>query len=147
MKCTLAATTQYTRYPQLQYLKKMFNSPFPACNVPRRSEATTTDTVYSDTPAIGTGETMAQLFVGRETMVTDIYGMKTERQFVNTLQDVIRERGAMDKLLSDRAQVEISERVKDILRAYHIGDWQSKPMQQHQNFAEHHYQTVKTSDN
>ena len=101
MKHTLAAMTQYVRYPQSQHLKKMFNSPFPACNVPRRSEATATDTVYSDTPAIGTGETMAQLFVGCETMVTDIYGMKTERQFVNTLQDVIRERGAMDKLLSD----------------------------------------------
>ena len=114
----------------------MFNSPFPACNVPRRSEATATDTVYSDTPAIGTRETMAQLFVGHETMVTNIYGMKTERQFVNTLQDVICEWGAMDKLLSDQAQVEISEQVKDIHHAYHIRDWQSEPMQQHQNFAE-----------
>ena len=131
VKFKLATTTQYARYPQSQHLKKIFNSPFPACNVPRRSEATATDTVYSDTPAIGTGETMAQLFVGHETMVTNIYGMKTERQFVNTLQDVIRERGAMDKLLSDRAQVEISDRVKDILRAYHIGDWQSEPLQQY----------------
>ena len=65
---------------------------------------------------------MAQLFVGRETIVTNIYRMKTEGQFVNTLQDVICEWGAMDKLLSDRAQVEISEQVKDILCAYHIGN-------------------------
>ena len=101
VKRTLAATTQYARYPQSQRLKKMFNSPFPACNVPRRSEATATDTVYSDTPAIGTRETMAQLFVGCETMVTNIYGMMTERQFVNMLQDMIRKQGAMDKLLSD----------------------------------------------
>ena len=53
----------------------------------------------------------------------------------------------MDKLLSDRAQVGISEQVKDILCAYHIRDWQSEPMQQHQNFAESCYQTVKTSAN
>ena len=49
---------------------------------------------------------------------------------------MIHEWGAMDKLLSDQAQVEISQQVKDILHAYHIGDWQSEPLQQHQNFAE-----------
>ena len=90
---------------------------------------------------------MAQLFVGHEIMGTNIYGMKTERQFVNMLQDVIHEWGAMDKLLSDGAQVEISEQVKDILCAYHISDWQSEPMQRHQNFIEYYYQTVKTSAN
>ena len=47
------------------------------------------------------GETMAQLFVGQDTMVTDVYGMKTEKQFVNTLQDVIQEQRAIDKLLSN----------------------------------------------
>ena len=91
MKRTLAATTQYARYPQSERLKKLFNSPFPACNVPRRSEVVATDTVYSDTPAIGTGEVMAQLFVGCDTMVTDIYRMKTGSQFVNMLQEAIRE--------------------------------------------------------
>jgi hypothetical protein len=36
-------------------------------------------------------------------MVTDVYGMKTEKQFVNTLEDNIRVRGAMSQFLSDRA--------------------------------------------
>ncbi len=42
----------------------------------------------------------------------------------------------MDKILSDRAQVEISNKVMDLLRAYRIDDWQSEPHHQHQNFAE-----------
>ena len=121
----------------------MFKSPFPACNVPRRNEDVATDTVYSDTPAFFGGEQIAQIFVGRKFYLTDVYGLKSEKQFVNSLQDQIRERGAMDRLLSDRAQVEISERVKEILRAYAIGDWQSEPYHQHQNFAENRYETVK----
>ena len=53
--------------------------------------------------------------------------MKSDKQFANTLEDNIRTRGAMDKLISDRAQVEISKRVLDILRALFIDDWQSEP--------------------
>ena len=80
-------------------------------------------------------------------MVTDVYGMKTEKQFVNTLEDNIRERGAMSRLLSDHAQAEISARVVGILRALHIGQWQSEPHQQHQNPCERRYQTLKTMTN
>jgi hypothetical protein len=68
--------------------------------------------------------------------------MKTEKQFVNTLEDNIRERGAMSRLLSDRAQVEISARVVGISRALHIGQWQSEPHQHHQNPCERSYQTL-----
>ena len=53
----------------------------------------------------------------------------------------------MDKLMSDRAQVEISKRVLDILRALFIDDWQSEPHRQHQNPAERRCQTVKRSNN
>ena len=58
---------------------------------------------------------MAQIYVGRESLVTDVFGIKTEEQFVNTLLDEIRKRGAMDKLISDRAQVGISNRALEIL--------------------------------
>jgi hypothetical protein len=40
-----------------------------------------------DAPDIDGGETCAQIFVGTETLVTDVYGMKTEKQFVNTLEE------------------------------------------------------------
>jgi hypothetical protein len=147
IKKTFENTTQYARIPHGTILKKHYKSPFPALNVKRRDEPVATDTVFSDTPSIDGGETCAQIFVGTESLVTDIYGMKNEKQFVNTLEDNIRERGAMSRLLSDRAQVEISARVVSILRALHIGQWQSEPHQQHQNPCERRYQTLKTTTN
>ena len=95
-----------------------------------------TDTVYSDTPAIDGGEKIAQIFVGTRSLITDVYGIKSEKQFINTLLDNIRERGAPTKLISDRAQVKISAKVTDLLRSLMIGSWQSEPYQQQQNPAE-----------
>jgi hypothetical protein len=82
-----------------------------------------------------------------ESQVCDVYGMKTDGQFVNTLQDNIRQRGAPTRLISDRAQSEISNKVKEILQALIIGAWQSEPHQQHQNPAERKYQSVKRMAN
>ena len=39
----------------------------------------------------------------------------------------------MDKLLSDSAKAEISNKVMDILRAYHISKGHSEPYLQNQN--------------
>jgi len=64
-------------------------------------------------------------------------------QFHETLQDVIRKRGAMDKLISDNGSTIISEIAKSILCMYVIDDWQSEPYHQHQNFAEQRYLTIK----
>ena len=55
-----------------QVLPKYFKSPFPAFNVCRQDEAVATDTVFSDKPAIDDGSTMAQIFVGTQSMVTDV---------------------------------------------------------------------------
>ena len=49
----------------------------------------------------------------------------------------------MDKLVSDRANVKISDKVKDVLRHYMIKDSQSEPYHEHQNPSERRYQTVK----
>ena len=136
---TLGCTTQYYRtYVSGPMVRKTYRSPFPALNVMRRPESVFTDTIFSkNTPAVYSGGvTMAQIYVGRLTHFLEVYGIKSENQFVNTLLDTIRKRGAMDKLCSDSARVEVSERVLDILRAYHIDDWQSEPYYQHQNFAE-----------
>ncbi len=63
--------------------------------------------------------------------------MKSGKEFVNTLKDEIRKRGAMDKLISDRGSNEISLKVLDVLRHLCIlEDWQSEPNYQQQNFAE-----------
>ena len=41
--------------PQRDYLKKHFMSRNPVFNIPRRHEPVSTDTVFSDTPAINDG--------------------------------------------------------------------------------------------
>lgn len=147
IKHTWLNSTQFARIPMGTHLKRHFKSPFPAHNVPRRSEPIATDTIYSNTPAVDNGATAAQFFVGMESMVCDVFSMKTDKQFVNTLEDIIRRRGAPTKLVSDHAQVEISKKVLDILRSLCIDDWQSEPYQQQQNPAERRYQTVKRITN
>jgi hypothetical protein len=88
---------------------------------------------------------MCQIFVGRKSLVIDVFGMHNNAEFVNTPEDVIRKRGAMDKLIYDSAKVEISKRVLDILRALCMDDWQSEPQYQHQNYAERRWGTLKTN--
>ena len=116
IKKTFENSTQWavtsTRFP----MRNHFKSRFPAFNIPWRNEAVATDTISSDTPAIDSGVTMAQNFVGKDSLVSDVYPMHSSKQFVNTLEDNIQLRGAMSKLISDYAQVEISNKIKDILR-------------------------------
>ena len=87
------------------------------------------------------------MFVGRDTLVADAYPMKSGKQFFSTLEDNIMRRGAMDKLLSDFAKTKISNKVMDILRAYHISNWHSEPYHQNQNPAEWRYRTIKSWTN
>lgn len=147
IKRTFDVTTRWARSIEHRPFRKHFKSRNPACNVHRRNEPVGTDTVYSDTPAIDNGSTSAQIYVGGYTLVSDVVGMRNDTEFVGTLEDQIRKRGAMDKLISDRAQLETSKKVLDILRSYRIDDWQSEPYHEHQNFAERRYQTLKTTTN
>jgi hypothetical protein len=133
--------------PMSTYLKCQFKSPYPTLNVHHHNEPIAMDTVYSDTLAIDSGDMYAQLFIGTESLVTDVEGMKTDKQFVNTLEDNIRCHRAPTKLISDSAKVEISNKVKDTLCALCISDWQSEAYQQQQNPAEHRYQTIKSITN
>jgi hypothetical protein len=48
-----------------------------------------TDMVYSNTPAIKCGETAAQVFIGTKSLITNIEGMKTDKQFINALKEVM----------------------------------------------------------
>ena len=61
---TFNVTTRHGTAPHTQdYIKKHFKSRNPVFNIPRRSEAVATDTIFSDTPAVDDGSTMAQFFV------------------------------------------------------------------------------------
>ena len=101
---TFKHTTQWGASVGTFPMKKHLKSRNSALNIPRRYEAVATDTVYSDTPAVDSGVKQAQLFVGKESLVSDIYPMRSGKQFVNTLEDNIWRCGAMDKLISDSAK-------------------------------------------
>ena len=103
-------------FPMIKHLK----SRNPALNIPRRHEPVATDTVFSDTPAVDSCVKQAQVFA-------DAYPMKSGNKSVNTIEDNIRRRRAMDKHLSDSAKTELSKRVMGILRVYHISNWHSEP--------------------
>ena len=68
-------------------------------------------------------------------------------QFVNTLEENIQYRGAMSKSISDYAQVEISNKVKDIFRMYPRRRWHSEPYHQNQIPSKWHYRTMKAWNN
>ena len=92
VKKTISKTTQFVWHAVTYLFRKHYTSCFPAANIHQRQEAVATDTIYSNTPAVCGGHRCAQLFFGVKTHVTDAYPMKTNAEFVNTLEDNIRSR-------------------------------------------------------
>jgi hypothetical protein len=127
----------------LAHYSKAFNSPNPALNFFCHQEDVACDIVYSYVPAIYDGSTDAVIFVGVNTQVTDVYGIKMDKQFVNTLEDNIIQCGSPLKLISDRGQSIVINKVSKIFCTFCIDNCQSEPHQQHQNPAEKRYQTIK----
>ena len=148
IKDTFNVTTRHGTAPHTQdYIRKHLESRNPVFNIPRHSEAVATDTILSDTPAVDDGSTMAQFFCGCNTLVCDAYGIKSTKQFINTLSDNLRKQGAMDTLISDGGKYEISKRVTDLLCSQFIQDYQSEPYHQHQNKAENCFGLAKCYTN
>ena len=85
---------------------------------------------------------MAQLYVGTSSHLTAVFPMSSESQMHATLMDLIRMHGAPNMLLSD-AKTQISSKVIDILRHYHIKQHRSEPYYQNQNLAEQCIQDCK----
>ena len=104
------------------------------------------DTFFSSQKARG-GILCAQLYVGKKSGLTEVFGMTTESYFTETLQDFIRKWGAPDILMSDNARSETSKTVKKILREYCIKSQQSEAGQQNQNLAENCIGKIKRSIN
>ena len=63
---------------------------------------------------------MAQVFVGKDTLVCDAYGIKSQKQFINTLYDNIESRGAVNTIITDGGKYEILKKVADLLRSLFI---------------------------
>ena len=137
IKDTFNVTTRHGTAPNTQdYIKNHFKPRNPAFIIPRCSEDVATDTIFSDTPAVDDGSTMAQFFCGHDNLVCDAYGIKSTKQFINTLSDNIRKWGAMDTLISDGGKYDISKGVTDLLQSLFIQDYQSESYHQDQNKTE-----------
>ena len=102
-----------------------------------------TGTDFSDTPAIHDGNAMAQFFVGKDTLVCNAYGIKSQKQFINTLYDNIKTRGTMDTIITDGGKYEVSKKGADLLSSLFIKHHESEPYHQDQNKAEQCYGVVK----
>ena len=81
---------------------------------------------------------MAQFFVGKDTLVCDAYGIKSQIQFINTFYDNIKTRRAKNTIITDGGKYEISKKVADLLRSLFLKQYESEPYHQHQNKAEQH---------
>ena len=148
IKDTFNVITRHGIAPHTQdYIKKHFKSRNPVFSIPRCSEAVATDTIFSDTPAVDGGPTMAQFFCGHDTFVCDVYGIKSTIQFINTLSDNIRKWGAMDTHTSDGGKYEIVNGVTDLLHSLFIQDYQNEPYHQDQNKAENCFGPAKCYTN
>ena len=115
----------------------------------RFNDDVATDTMFADVPAhddgiLGHGGcTMAQVYCGRRTQLTKVYGMQLESQMPATLQDFIREVGAPNCLISDNSKVQIGAKVHSLLRYFTIKDHQIEQYYQNQNYAERRIQEIK----
>ena len=137
IKDTFNVTTRHGTAPNTQdYIKNHFKPRNPVSSIPRCSEDLATDNIFSDTPAVDDGSTMAQFFCGHDTLVCDAYGIKSTKQFINTLSDNIRKWGAMDTLISDGGNYDISKGVTDLLHSLFIQDYQSESYHQDQTKTE-----------
>ena len=137
IKDTFNVTTRHGTAPNTQdYIENHFKHRNPVFIIPRCSEDVATDTIFSDTPAVDDGSTMAQFFCDHDTLVCDAYGIKSTKQFINTLSDNIRKWGAMDTLISDGGKHDVSKGVTDLLQSLFIQDYQSESYHQDQNKTE-----------
>jgi len=80
-------TTQFARNIVRLPFRTHLKSRFSALNVRRRNELVVMDTVWADEPAVDDGSMATQVFVSRNTSVTDVYGCKTDAEFAGILED------------------------------------------------------------
>ena len=150
---TLEHTTQFYRAANHFPFCRHFKSRFPAANVRRLPEWYSTDTIFSDVPAADDGIpghggcTMAQLYSGIDSHFLKLIPMSSEKDLPFTLEEFIRDHGAMQGLKSNNAKSETSRAMHDILRLYCIKDKQSKPHYENQNPIERCIQDIKCMTN
>ena len=130
--------------PPSSHLQKRFKSPNPLLNLHRRNEADDKNQIFSDTPAMDSGETSAHIFVEQDSKIVDVYKVKdnSAKEFVGTFQDRGRTRGVPTRLIADNAPMYRGWKVTTVLRDLMVPLWQCETKHQHQNPAKNRYKTV-----
>jgi hypothetical protein len=105
VKATFKHTTENMRLPHSTYLHKMFKPPNPSANLKRCDKADSTGQIFSDTPAINSGEKSAHLFVGKKSKLNDAYKSKdsSSAEFLKCPQDRVQYQGCPTGLEADNA--------------------------------------------
>ena len=141
---TLENTTQYYRTTSSRLpMRKYFKTRTPALRVNRLAEKVSMDTVFLSVPAVGGGQTAAQIFLGCSSKMLTVFGMDSKSEFPDVLMDFVIERGAPHTLMSDSANEEASKEVDRICRKFQMKQRYSEPYKQHQNPVEREIQNVK----
>lgn len=147
MKKTLDATTMLAKNYLNLPLRRHFKSRYPQLNRNRLRERYSTDTFFSSVPAILTGATCAQIFVGAHSTYTAVYPMRNESHGPEILETFIANVGAPYHLMNDNAKMQTSEAWNKILRKYNISSSTTEPYHPWQNRSERRIQDVKRMSN
>ena len=146
---TLEKTTQHYKADQRVPMHKHFRSRFPTANDRRLPKWYSTDTFISDVPTHDDGIPghggcrLKQVYGGLDFELLAGYPMSSETDLPTTLQDFIRNYGAMEGLKLYNVKSETSFKMKDLFCMYLIKDQQSEPHYQHQNRNERRIQYLK----
>ena len=102
---TLENTTQMARTHQRENMRGHTQALFPFLNCVQLHETVSTDTFFSSTRDIS-GATCAQVFYGLTSHFINVYGLRTESDNINALEDFTREEGIPLIICSDNAHSE-----------------------------------------
>ncbi len=146
---TFKYTSQMMRAPLSTYLRKRHRTPHPAANIIRCNDIDLMDSVFSDTPAVATGETVAQIIATRQSKFVSIHGMKdvSKDDILGAFQDCVRWRSAPKEVRSDDAAVYNGNCFTNYCCDLYISLWQSEAYHQNQNYAENVWETLKRGVN
>ena len=132
---TLNNTTQLAKVIIRFPLQKHIKSRHQMLRRPRLNEVIATDTYFSSVRSIE-GYNCAQVYYGCTSKIIEVYGMRTESEFISTYQDFMRERGIPHTLRRDNAKSENSAALKQLHRDLIVNDQFTEPHHPQQNPAE-----------
>ena len=88
---TFEATTQFVCSGWITgHISDTYTPLFPALKYRHHNEPVATDTIYTGIPAVDNGSTCAQLYVGKTSKISNVFGIRNDGEFVDTLMGVIQ---------------------------------------------------------